>query len=67
MLSLNSISFERCLTPPDALGLPVFCVFFSDASEDAFGSFAYARWQLLNGEYDVRVIAAKSRLHPRND
>ena len=60
MLTLNDISFERCLTPPDAIGLPVLCV-FSDASEDAFGTCTYARWQLFNGEYDVRFIAAKSR------
>ena len=63
MLSLNSISFNRCLTPPDAVGLPVLCV-FSDASEDAFGACAYARWQLSNGKYDVRFIAAKSRVAP---
>ena len=63
MLSLNGISFNRCLTPPDAVGLPVLCV-FSDASEDAFGACAYARWQLSNGKYDVRFIAAKSRVAP---
>ena len=38
--------------------------FFSDASEDAFGTCAYVRWQLSNGEYDVRFIAAKSRVAP---
>ncbi|XP_068675312.1 uncharacterized protein [Montipora foliosa] len=63
MKSLNGTSFERCLTPPYAVGRPVLCV-FSDASEDAFGSCAYARWQLSNGEYDVRFIAAKSRVAP---
>ena len=63
MLSLNGISFIRCLTPPNAVGLPVLCV-FSDASEDAFGACAYARWQLSNGKYDVRFIAAKSRVAP---
>ena len=63
MKSLNGISFERCLTPPYAVGRPVLCV-FSDSSEDAFGSCAYARWQLSSGEYDVRFIAAKSRVAP---
>ena len=43
MLSLNGISFIRCLTPPNAVGLPVLSV-FSDASEDAFGACAYAQW-----------------------
>ena len=41
MLSLNGITFERCLTPPGAVGLPVLCI-FSDASNEAFGSCAYA-------------------------
>lgn len=63
MMSLNGINLERCLTAPYAVGRPVLCV-FSDASEDAFGSCAYARWQLSSGEYDVRFIAAKSRVAP---
>ena len=63
MLSLNGISFHRCLTSPNAVGLPVLSV-FSDASEDAFGACAYARWQLSDGKYDVRFIAAKSRVSP---
>ena len=63
MLSLNGITFERCLTPPVAVGLPVLCI-FSDASNEAFGSCAYARWQKSNGEYDVRFIATKSRVAP---
>ena len=42
MLSLNGISFNRCLTSPNAVSLPVLCV-FSDASEDAFDACAYAR------------------------
>ena len=63
MLSLNGITFERCLSPPCAVGLPVLCI-FSDASNEAFGSCAYARRQTSNGEYDVRFIAAKSRVAP---
>jgi len=63
MLKLNGISFERSLTPPNAVGLPILCI-FSDASEDAFGTCSYVRWQLSNGEYDVRFIAAKSRVAP---
>jgi len=63
ILNLNDISFERRLTPPDAIDLPVLCV-FSDASGEAFGTCAYVRWQLSNGELDVRFIAAKSRVAP---
>ena len=63
MVQLNGVSFERCLTPPDAVGQPILCV-FSDASEEAFGACAYARWQLSSGEFGVRFIAAKSRVAP---
>ena len=38
--------------------------FFSDDSNEEFGSCAYPRWQKSNGEYDVRFIAAKSRVAP---
>ena len=62
-MQLNGVSFERCLTPPDAVGQPIICV-FSDASEEAFGACAYARWQLSSGEFGVRFIAAKSRVAP---
>ena len=63
MVQLNGVRFDRCLTPPNAIGQPVLCV-FSDASEDAFGACAYARWQLSTGGFDARFIAAKSRVAP---
>ena len=63
MMKLNAVSFERCLKPHNAVGLPVLCV-FSDASQDAFGTCAYVRWQLADGKFDVRFIAAKSRVAP---
>ena len=62
-VQLNGVRFDRCLTPPNAIGQPVLCV-FSDASEDAFGACAYARWQLSTGGFDARFIAAKSRVAP---
>ena len=63
MVQLNGVRFDRCLTPPNAIGQPVLCV-FSDASEDAFGACAYARWQLTTGGFNARFIAAKSRVAP---
>ena len=63
MVKLNETSFNRCLTPPDAVGQPTLCI-FSDASEDAFGTCAYVRWQLSSGEFEVRFMAAKSRVAP---
>ena len=63
IMKLNEISFQRCLTPDNHLGLPILCV-FSDASKDAFGACAYARWQLKEGKYESRFVAAKSRVAP---
>jgi hypothetical protein len=63
MSQLNEISFERCLTPSTAIGPPTLCI-FSDASLEAFGAVAYVRWMLENGKFDVRFIAAKSRVAP---
>ena len=63
MMKLNAVSLERCLKPHNAVGLPVLCV-FSDASQDAFGTCVYVRWQLDDGKFDVRFIAAKSRVAP---
>ena len=63
MEGLNDVTFETSLTPDGAVGSPTLCI-FSDASEDAFGACAYARWQLSNGEYEARFVAAKSRVAP---
>ena len=63
MEGLNHVTFGRCINPPKAVGSPTLCI-FSDASEDAFGACAYARWQLENSEYDTQFIAAKSRVAP---
>ena len=63
MVQLNGVRFDRCLTPPNAIGQPVLCV-SSDASEDAFGACAYARWQLSTRGFNARFIVAKSRVAP---
>lgn len=63
MGDLNHVTFERFLTPVDAIGLPTLC-FFSDASNEAFGTCAYIRWQTESNEYHTRSIAAKSRVAP---
>ena len=63
MVQLNGVRFDRCLTPPNAIGQPVLCV-FSYASEDAFGACAYVRWQLSTGGFNAQFIAAKSRVAP---
>ena len=63
MSALNQVQFERCLTPLQIVGDP-WLVVFCDASRLAFGACAYIRWQLNNGAFGVRFVAAKSRVAP---
>ena len=63
MRCLNSVVLDRCLAPPTAVQKPTLCV-FSDASESAFGTCAYLRWQLDNGHFETRFVTAKSRVAP---
>ena len=63
MKDLNHVTFDRCLTPPDVVDAPTLCI-FSDASEEAFGACAYIRWRVSSNRYDVRFVAAKSRVAP---
>nr|XP_054761363.1 uncharacterized protein LOC129267761 [Lytechinus pictus] len=63
MKGLNEVSLERCLTPPEAQGKPVLCI-FSDASENAYGACAYLRWQTGDGKFETRFVASKSKVAP---
>ena len=61
--AISSIRFKRSLQPDNAVGDPTLLI-FSDGSEDAYGAAAYARWEINDGNYCARLIAAKSRLAP---
>ena len=37
---------------------------FSDGSNSAFGTVAYARWEIADGGFKCRLIAAKDRAAP---
>eukprot|EP00057_Strongylocentrotus_purpuratus_P004640 XP_003729152.1 PREDICTED: uncharacterized protein LOC100889568 [Strongylocentrotus purpuratus] len=63
MTLLNNVKLRRCLTPQDARGKPVLCI-FSDASESAYGTCAYLRWRTDDNKYEVRFVAAKSKVAP---
>ncbi|PFX34825.1 hypothetical protein AWC38_SpisGene252 [Stylophora pistillata] len=61
---LNEVSFPRSLSPRQpSYSRPTLCV-FADASQEAFGACAYIRWSIENKEFDVKFIAAKSRVAP---
>ena len=63
MKELSRVEFPRSLTRADAEEPPMLCV-FSDASQYAFGACAYSRQRINDDQYQVRLIAAKSRLAP---
>ena len=64
MKELNEVSFPRSLSPPaPADSQPTLCV-FADASPDAFSACAYIRWAVEKDKFDIRFIAAKSRVAP---
>ena len=63
MKGLNKITFQRSLCSANATEPPMLCV-FSDASHEAFGACAYIRQRTNNDKYQVRLIAAKSRVAP---
>ena len=63
LTEMNNVRFERCMRPPDAVGDPVLII-FSDASNEAYGSCAYARWKQRSGGFASSLIVSKNRLAP---
>ena len=63
MKELNKITFQRSLCSANATEPPMLCV-FSDAPQDAFGACAYTHQRTHDDKYQVRLIAAKSRVAP---
>ena len=50
LFQLEQLSLDRCLRPPDSVGLP-WLIIFSDGSDLAHGFAAYIRWRLNSGDY----------------
>ena len=63
LFEMESVRFNRSIMPENSVGDPTLII-FSDASEKAFGACAYARWQMMDGSFESRLIMAKSRLAP---
>eukprot|EP00794_Sanderia_malayensis_P000823 gene823-120_t len=63
MKKLNNVSFKRALVTADTSKKISLCV-SSDASQETFGACAYLRQEIKDGKFNVRFIAAKSRVAP---
>jgi len=63
LFEMESVRFNRSIMPENSVGDPTLII-SSDASEKAFGACAYARWQMMDGSFESRLIMAKSRLAP---
>lgn len=62
LFEMENISFNRCLKPATAEGLPIL-VIFSDASKDAYGACAYVGWK-IDGSFASNLVLSKNRLAP---
>ena len=60
---LNKISFQRGLFALNSIGLLVLCI-FADACEYAFEACAYLWWCKEDETFEIRFVAAKSRVAP---
>ncbi|XP_043198573.1 uncharacterized protein LOC122368576 isoform X1 [Amphibalanus amphitrite] len=60
---MREVEFHRSIKPPLAVGKPTLIV-FCDGSNEAYGACAYARWELSDGNFEARLIVAKTRVSP---
>ena len=63
MFEVEKLSFQRCIKPSNAVGQPML-ILFSDASEEAYGTCAYVRWENSDGSIATNLIAAKRKVAP---
>ena len=61
--SAEAVRFPRRIQTDGTVGDPLL-VMCNDGSKDAMCCTAHVRWQLRNGEFECRLLAAKSRVTP---
>ena len=59
----EKLRFPRHIKPSGAVGEPLL-VRCNDGSQDAMWCTAHVRWELENGEFACRLLAAKARVTP---
>ena len=63
IFEVESLKFPRSIKPINPKGKPSLII-FSDASTNAYGATAYARWETSDEGVEVRIIASKNRIAP---
>ncbi|XP_071530460.1 uncharacterized protein [Panulirus ornatus] len=63
MYALEDLKFRLCKKPDNALGNPSL-VIYADASNIAYFTCAYIRFELKDGTFSAQLLAAKSRIAP---
>ena len=65
LTQLEKINFPRSYKPSNVNPAikPDFCS-FNDGNPDSYGTVGYARWTLLDGSYQCRIMLSKARLSP---
>ena len=63
MKELENVSFQRCFTCANRLEAPALFV-YPDASQEASGTCVYVNQKRSNDVYNLKFIAAKSRVPP---
>ena len=63
MNTLLSAYLERCLKPENCIGSPQLHG-FSDGGELGYGGALFLRWELANGKFTSRFVAAKALVAP---
>ena len=64
MFQMQDIRFHRCIKPLRAKDVEPILILFSDASNRANGSCAYIRWEMADGKFFSRLVAARSKVCP---
>ena len=62
LFQASKLTFKRCIKPYDAIGDPILILL--DASEQAYGTSTYARWQLRHGSFASCLLTSKGRISP---
>ena len=63
MFDVEDITFRRFVQPQNAIGKPMLII-FCDASEEAYGTCAYVRWECLDGSISTSLLCSKGKVAP---